>query len=76
MSKLSELKQKYQFTTDDLHEPNPECKFCKGEGERIIKSRPDEVTFCICIFVDHDMSDLAGDLLSQFARKMLDEMNG
>lgn len=72
MSSLAELKKKYKLE-GARHDPNPDCKFCKGTGERRVKSTG-ELTFCICLFVDHDMSDLAGDLLGEFARKQLKKM--
>lgn len=72
--KLPRLIEKYQLTSENLHEPNPSCKFCKGQGERPIKSRPGEMHFCVCLFVDHDMSDLAGEMLGEFAKKQLAKM--
>ena len=73
--RLSELIRKYQLTSPCLHDPNPECAFCHGTGERDIKSRPGEKTFCICLFVDHSVSDEIGQSLGQFATKQLDRLN-
>lgn len=73
MSTLAELKQKYKLQGGN-HEPNPNCKFCKGSGEKPIKSRPGDLTFCICLFVDHSASDEIGTSLGQFATKQLEEM--
>ena len=63
---LSALKEKYSLGDGAQYEPNPDCKHCKGSGERM--SRAGE-TFCICLFVDHDASDEIGTLLSDFAKK-------
>ena len=43
------------------YDPDPECRFCKGRGERTIKPKtPDEEPFdtcCICIFVGGPRED-------------------
>ncbi len=69
---LSELKQKYKL---DLakYEPNPDCKFCSGTGEKPIKSTG-KLTFCICLFVAPDMSDFAGESLGKFAKKLREDL--
>jgi len=67
---LTELRTKYKLE-DGNYEPNPNCKHCKGAGERPIKSRPHEMTFCICLFVDHAASDEIGSMLGQLASKEL-----
>ena len=74
MTSLAELKQKYRL---DLakYEPNPNCKFCKGSGEKPIKRQPGEITFCICLFIEPEFSDEIGGLLGQFATKQLEKMD-
>lgn len=69
MSKLNELRTKYGFT-GGAYEPNPNCKFCKGAGERMLKTKPPRMNFCICLFVHHSVSDFAGTSLGETARKI------
>ncbi len=71
---LAELKLKYKLDRAK-REPKADCKFCQGVGERPIKSRPNEKTFCICLFVDHVASDEIGASLSEFAKQKLDAMH-
>lgn len=66
MATLNELRSKYGFEGGN-YEPNPQCKFCRGSGERTSKAG---LRFCICLFVEHSLSDFAGDSLSQVAKKM------
>lgn len=75
MPTLADLKQKYGLE-GGKYEPNPACKFCHGAGEKKIKSgrRKGELTFCVCLFVDHSASDEIGTMLSDFAKRKLDEM--
>ena len=67
---LAELKAKYKIESAK-YEPKPDCLFCKGTGERPIKSRPTEKTFCICLYVDHSASDEIGQMLGKHATDML-----
>lgn len=71
MTRLKELRVKYGFDGGN-YEPKPGCKFCRGSGERRLKNR-DEMTFCICLYVDHSVSDIAGDTLASTARKLRSE---
>lgn len=70
---LNELRTKYGFSSGK-YEPNQSCKFCKGTGER--RSKDGTLRFCICLFVDHDLSDFVGDSLSGVAKKLREEMEG
>lgn len=69
---LEELRNKYKFQGGQ-YEPKPDCKFCNGTGERKLKHR-DTFTFCICLFVDHSMSDFAGDSLSKIAKELKEKL--
>ena len=69
---LAEMRQKYRLE-GAKYEPNPECKFCQGAGERPLKHR-EGMTFCICLFVNHEMSDFAGDSLAATAKKLKSEL--
>ena len=73
MSTLTELRAKYEFE-GGKYEPKQDCKFCKGAGERMAKMTPPRMTFCICLFVDHELSEFAGDSLAATARKLREEM--
>lgn len=70
MSKLDELEIKYP-NTKFKYEPNINCKFCHGTGERKTKLG---LSFCICTFVSHDFSNEAGDMLGDFAKRQLKEI--
>lgn len=74
MPTLAELKDKYKME-GGKYEPKPDCKFCKGTGERYIK-KLDRTTFCICLFVAPDMSDFAGESLGATAKKLREQMEG
>ena len=74
MSSLAKLKAKYDLSDGAKYEPNPNCKRCGGVGER--KTLLGDVTFCHCLFIEPDFSNEIGDMLSDFARKMREEMNG
>lgn len=70
---LNELKSKYGLGDGAKYEPFPDCKFCHGAGERTCKDG--KVRFCICLFVEHSMSDFVGETLGQVAKKLWGEMN-
>lgn len=72
MSRLQELREKYRLE-GGKYEPNPNCKFCKGTGEKTVK-RTGALTFCICLYVAPDLSDFAGDELGKIAKRMLDNL--
>lgn len=74
MATLAELKTKYKLGDSAKHEPKTDCWHCKGSGERPIKSRPHQLTFCICLYVDHSASNEIGASLGQHASRMLKEM--
>ncbi len=69
---LDALREKYP-NTDFNHPPNPNCKHCKGTGEKLIK-RKGEMIFCICTFVNHNCSDEAGTKLGDFAKRELKKL--
>lgn len=70
---LEELKAKYSLGDGAKNEPKSWCKFCDGKGERFNKNS-NRMQFCICLFVDHAMSDFAGDSLSATAKKLKSEL--
>jgi hypothetical protein len=77
MSKLAELREKYPTASRD---PDPDCKRCKGAGERFIERqseffKPGWVP-CICIFVDHDAAQEVGQMLAELARDELRKLRG
>lgn len=69
---LKELIEKYNLK-GAKYEPNPNCKFCHGTGEKFIKRRND-YSFCICLYIDPNHSDEIGDMLKEFAVNKLKEM--
>lgn len=71
MSKLAKIKAKYSLSDGAKHEPKSGCAFCQGSGERPIKSQPGKLTFCLCLYVDHDLSDKVGKMLSEFASRQI-----
>ena len=71
---LAALKEKYKLESA-MYEPNPECKFCNGNGEKPVKRQTGELTFCICLFVESNFSDEIGGLLGSFAKRQLEEMH-
>ena len=73
MSVLTKLREKYKFNGGS-YEPKPDCKFCKGTGEKPLKNG--KLTFCICLYIEHDLSDFAGDSLAELAKKLKKEMLG
>lgn len=71
MSKLAKLKAKYQLGDGAKYEPRVGCKYCDGTGERV--DRDGDTVFCICLFVSHDMVDIAAQTLAETARKLRKE---
>lgn len=69
MSKLQELKQKYNLGKGAQYEPKTDCKFCNGTGER-----PNN-RFCICLYVSPELSEFAGETLAKTAKKLMEEFN-
>lgn len=79
MSKLAEIHRKYQFDTpiERLHEPDPNCRKCKGEGEYVHPSRPGELTFCMCLFVPNQADrDVIAPMLAKAAKQVLKDFTG
>ncbi|MAT51542.1 MAG: hypothetical protein CMK32_10205 [Porticoccaceae bacterium] len=74
MPSLSELKNKYGLGESAKYEPYQKCKHCQGNGERWIK-KLQRWHFCICLFVNHEASDEIGDMMRQFAKKKLKEID-
>lgn len=68
MSRLQELRAKYRLE-GGKYEPKPDCKFCKGTGERLVKATGQQ-TFCICLYVAPELSDFAGESLGKVARDL------
>lgn len=64
-----ELQAKYPDFTAIKYDPKPDCKFCKGTGERTLRDG-DRKYPCICACVQHDLSDFAGETLGEVARKL------
>lgn len=72
---LAELKSKYNLGDGAKHEPKADCRFCRGTGEKIVW-RTGKLTFCICLFVDHDASDDVGEMLATTAKNIREQMKG
>ena len=72
MSTLAELKTRYKIDKAKF-EPNPSCKFCHGNGEKPTTVTRSGLTFCICLFVDHEVSDDIGTQLGNIAKKELEK---
>ena len=71
---LEQLKIKYCLSDGAKNEPKADCRFCKGTGEKLVK-RLNCLTFCICLFVDHEASDDIGQSLADFAKRQLEKLN-
>lgn len=69
-----ELQAKYPNFKAIKFDPKPDCKFCKGTGERPLPGL--RLAPCICACVDHSVSELAGDTLAKVARDELAKMKG
>lgn len=75
MSRLEELRTKYGFGKGGKYEPKPDCKFCNGTGERMANTIPPRLMFCVCLFVEPELSDFAGDSLAATAKKLREELD-
>lgn len=71
-SRLQELRKKYRLE-GGKYEPNPDCKFCKGAGERTVKSTG-KMTFCVCLFIEPGFSNEMGTMLGETAKKLKDKI--
>lgn len=67
-----DLQSKYPDFKAIKYDPKPNCKFCKGTGERQLPGL--RLAPCICACVDHDMSDLAGETLGKVSKDELAKM--
>ena len=74
---LDELKAKVPTAH---HLPKEDCKYCHGTGFRHKKLPKTEFwearefdTPCICVFVDHDMSDMAQEMMNETIDKNRNE---
>jgi hypothetical protein len=65
--KLEGLRAKYGLGDGAKYEPNPECSFCRGAGERDTKRG---LRFCICLYVAPEFSNLAGETLAATVKKL------
>ena len=74
MSRLNELKAKYPGVLGIKYPPNPECIVCSGTGERVIQSTGRE-SFCICLFVNHRVSNFAAKSLKDTVTKLQQELS-
>lgn len=63
MKTLEQIQQKYPNVKFN-HGPYAECSRCHGEGEYM--SRAGQMTFCFCLFVDHEFHDLFQDIHNAF----------
>ena len=66
-----EILAKHPGWTTIFHGPKPECKYCKGTGERTVKLHNDQqhVGPCICLFVEHEWVDLVQTVINQAIQK-------
>lgn len=70
---MSLLKEKYPTSNYD---PDPECRFCKGSGERFIQGDESWLYPCICIFVGgsrEEREEIASGL-ERVAKQELEEL--
>jgi hypothetical protein len=71
MSKIvsfEEIRKKY---SDCNYEPRDNCKYCNGTGIIHKKTFNIDGDFpCICIFVQHDLTDLAQNILNETISRM------
>jgi hypothetical protein len=49
------------------YSPKPDCKHCKGTGERQVVAG---TTLCMCTCVDHKIAEIAMDTLSDTVKKL------
>lgn len=70
---IDELKLKYPDRTFLQSHPKADCKRCHGTGEKPARGR-DELTPCICLYIDHDACDEIGDLLSTWAKQQREKL--
>ena len=68
-----QLKAKYPHSN---HGPKSDCKQCNGKGEKVVTlSSGEPITVsCICIYVNHDMVDMAQDALNTTISKIRKEL--
>ena len=73
---LDDVRKKYPNAN---HAPRAGCRYCGGSGERRTDKRkftilsPPDFLPCICLYVDHDMADVAAESLATTARKCRDQ---
>lgn len=63
------IREKYPTSHYD---PDPECKRCKGMGERYLLG---DWRACICLFVEADIRDKAAETLRTTAQKLRKELD-
>ncbi len=73
MSTLAALKAKYALGDGAKYEPRVGCKYCGGTGEKTGTTGGE--CFCICLYVSHDMVDMAAQTIAETARKLRKELS-
>lgn len=67
---LAELRIKYPKHTSAKYEPNPNCKYCHGSGERKTANKDYPVTICLCTYInDQEVVELFQDSLTKIAKE-------
>ena len=66
---MLDLKKLYP---DALFDPNPNCKFCGGVGQRIkkINSTCKKIYACACLYVDHALCNEVNIDVSTIVKKI------
>ncbi len=68
---LQQLREKYGLGPGAKYDPNPDCTWCKGTGERPVK---DGLSFCGCLYIEHSFSNMALNTLEGIVRRIRSEM--
>lgn len=72
-SDTTDLKIKYPTSK---YEPDPNCKYCHGTGEKITHLQKSEfideqdvISPCICIFVEHEFAKKIAPIIGKWAKE-------